>query len=394
MSVNWTYPTNMLKLVPGRGNTIIVTGQNSTTKAQWVPLQATAANGFYVRIYFYVEPAYINPPEFTRKPVISAPIAGKTTVGYTLALSGKEDQSLVTWYQCEHASCDRPRAVAVSRGNNPLRSYTLTPGDIGKYIQVGVQPKHNISDPGKEVFAVSSKPVVSGDVKTRTVSPDFRSFVEAENPTYENGMWTVLGTWTSVAGEAFVNGYGLRVSNSPDAPGAGRPQNPHAALLYQHDEPTADMQVKVVMTPEKTAGQGFGIAGDAGDDERNQRADIYIKYDPRTKTGYALRFWRTIQSAEKCMFQLFKIDNGVGTPLDSQQELTGVFKPNTTITLSIVGTKFTARGANSVDGETLSLEGTVTPNQFGGAGVYWSGSVPVGNSNVYSLIELSYPQSK
>jgi len=79
--------------------------------------------------------------------------------------------------------------------------------------------------------------------------------------------------------------------------------------------------------------------------------------------------------------------------VDSQQELTGVFKPNTTITLSIVGTKFTAKGSNNLDGETLSLEGTVAPNQFGGAGVYWSGSVPVGNSNVYSLIELSYPVS-
>jgi hypothetical protein len=151
------------------------------------------------------------------------------------------------------------------------------------------------------------------------------------------------------------------------------------------------MQVKVVMTPEKTAGQGFGIAGSPDDDDRTQRADIFIKYDPRTRTGYSLRFWRTIQSAEKCMFQIYKIENGVGTPLDSQQQLTGVFKPNTTITLSVVGSKLTVKGSNSVDGETLSLTGTIAPNPFGGAGVYWSGSVPIGNSNVYSLIEVSYP---
>ena len=91
------------------------------------------------------------------------------------------------------------------------------------------------------------------------------------------------------------------------------------------------------------------------------------------------------------MFQLYKIENGVGTPLNAQQELTGVFKPNTTITLSVVGTKLTVKGSNTVDGETLSLEGTIAPNTFGGAGVYWSGSVPVGNSNVYSEIEISYP---
>ncbi len=44
-----------------------------------------------------------------------------------------------------------------------------------------------------------------------------------------------------------------------------------------------------------------------------------------------------------------------------------------------------------MDGDTLALDGTIAPNDFGGAGVYWSGSVPVGNSNVYSQIEISYP---
>jgi hypothetical protein len=91
------------------------------------------------------------------------------------------------------------------------------------------------------------------------------------------------------------------------------------------------------------------------------------------------------------MFQLYRIENGVGSPLNGQQELTGVFKPNTTITLSVTGSKLTVKGFNSVDRETLSLEGIIAPSTFGGAGAYWSGSVPVGNSNVYSLIQISYP---
>ena len=170
-----------------------------------------------------------------------------------------------------------------------------------------------------------------------------------------------------------------------------RVPNPYAALLYDQGEPKGDMQVKVVMSPEKTAGQGFGIAGSPDDVPRVERADLFIKYDQRTKNGYSLRFWRTIQAADKCMFQLYRIENGVGHPLNNQQQLTGVFKPNTTITLSIIGDKFTAKGSNTVDGETLSLEATVTPNTFGGAGAYWSGSVPVGNSNVYSEFAISYP---
>jgi hypothetical protein len=395
MSIDWTASSSLVKFKPAAtAASVLIEGQNTTSKAQYVEVRAIAANGFYVTVHILVEPAYVSPPAFVKKPVVGAPVNGKVSVNYALNLAGREDQSVITWYQCADAACSNPRKVAVSRGNTPLRSYILQAGDVGKYIGVGIQPKHNLSDPGLVVTVASTKPIAAADIKSTTVSPDFRNFVETENTSYENGMWTVLGTWTSVTGDLLVNGYGLRVSNPPAAAPGARAANPHAALLYQRDEPTGDMQVKVVMTPEKTAGQGFGIAGDPGDDERNQRADIYIKYDPRTKTGYSLRFWRTIQSAEKCMFQLYKIENGVGTPVNSQQELTGVFKPNTTITLSIVGNKFTAKGSNSIDGETLSLEGTIAPNQFGGAGVYWSGSVPVGNSNVYSLIELTYPVSK
>jgi len=253
---------------------------------------------------------------------------------------------------------------------------------------------------------VAAKPITAAEVRSTTINPNFRNFVAAESPAYENGEWTVVGTWTPVTGDKLVNGYGLRVSGlmgaapargfgGTAAPASGPAQpilaNPYAALIYNHDAPTGDMEVKVVMSPEKTAGQGFGIAGSPDDIPRVERADIFIKYDPRTRNGYSLRFWRTIQAADQCMFQLYKIENGVGHPLNDQQELTGVFKPNTTITLSVVRSRITVKGSNSVDGETLALEGTITPNPFGSAGVYWSGSVPVGNSNVYSELEISYP---
>jgi hypothetical protein len=41
-----------------------------------------------------------------------------------------------------------------------------------------------------------------------------------------------------------------------------------------------------------------------------------------------------------------------------------------------------------VDGETLHLEGTITPNHFGGAGVFWPG----GSANVYSRMDILYLQ--
>jgi hypothetical protein len=407
--ITWSAASDMVTLSSTTGGKVTVTGNNKTGRAEYVTVNAKAANGFYVTVHVNVEPVFVDPPKFAAQPVVATPIDGKVAVHYALALDGHEDQSLITWVQCDDTACTSPRKVAVSRGNLPLRSYTLTAGDIGKYLRVSIQPKHNISDPGPEVVATAPRPITAGEVKLATVDPDFRNFVETENPVIVNGEWTVIGTWTPVAGDNLVNGYGLRVSGllgAPPArgfgggaapppvtsdPSAPRVPNPYAALIYQKDEPTGDMQVKVVMSPEKTAGQGFGIAGSPDDIPRVERSDIYIKYDPRTKNGYSLRFWRTIQAADKCMFQLYKIENGVGHPVNNQQQLTGVFKPNTTITLSIVGTKFTARGSNTVDNETLSLEGTVSPNNYGSAGVYWSGSVPVGNSNVYRELQISYP---
>ena len=119
----------------------------------------------------------------------------------------------------------------------------------------------------------------------------------------------------------------------------------------------------------------------------NLHADVLIKYDPRTKNGYALRYWRTNKATGKCIFQFYKIENGAGSPLDDQQAMTGVFKPTTHLTIKATGNKLTATASNDVDKEVLSLESTVVPNRFGGAGVNW----PRGSTNTYSRIEISYP---
>jgi len=382
-AIHWSTDSKLVALSADNGKSINVTGRNATNRAEYVTVKAQAANGFYVTSHIYVEPQYIDPPTFVRKPVIGIPLDGKIAVTYALNLAGREDESIIDWYACDDAQCATRREVAVSRGNFPLRQLTLLPGFADKYIEASVRPKHNISDPGPETVAVSAKPVRAGEIKANVINPNFRNFVETPDTDYVSGMWTVLGTWTSSVGDNLVNGYGLRVASIG------------SQLLYQNDNPTGDMRVKIVMTPEKTAGQGFGIAGSPDDNAgpRNQKADIYIKYDPRTRNGYSLRFWRTIQAADKCMFQLYQIVDGVGHPVSDQQQLTGVFKPNATIILAVIGNTFTATGSNTTDSESLSLKAAVTPNNHGGAGVAWTGSVPFGNSVVVSQFEVSYPSA-
>jgi len=91
------------------------------------------------------------------------------------------------------------------------------------------------------------------------------------------------------------------------------------------------------------------------------------------------------------MFQLYQLTNGVGTPLNDTQVLSGVFHPNTELVLTVTGDQLSVEAHNDFNSDTLSLQGTITPNALGGAGVAWYGTVPRGNSNVYSRIEISYP---
>jgi len=373
-TINWSTKSDLISLSQPTGANVIVTGRNTTSQAEWVPIHATASNGVYVTSYVFVEPKYIDPPSVTVAPKIHLTKHGMATVDYKLKLQGKEDQSLVSWYICDDAAGTNSRCVAISRGNQPLKTLPLTPGYVGKFLKVTVQPKLSISEPGPEVQAVSTKPVAIADVRSTTVSPNFRNFVTDTNDTYVSGLWTVLGTWAVVTGDDYVNGYGIRPSTA-------------AYLLYQQDADSSDMQVDLVMASEKT-GQGFSVPGSPAESgPRNLHADVYLKYDPRTRNGYALRFWRTTQSADKCLFQFYKIENGTGSPLNDQQVLTGVFKTTTHMTLKATGTTLSVNATNDVDKETLTLKGEIPPSHFGGAGVFWPG----GSSTIYSRIEVSYP---
>jgi len=377
--ITWSTSSGLVSLSNTVGRSTVVTGRNTTGSAQYVPVKATAANGFYATAWVYVQPAYVDPPGLISPPVLGAPSNGTVSLSYRLHNPADHaDQSIITWFSCEAPACASPRTVAVSRGDAPLAVYTLTPGDVGKYLRAAIEPKLEFSDPGPAVAATAEAPTPKSAVTSSTVSPNFRNFATTVNDSYVSGYWTVLGSWTSVAGSAFVNGYGVRAAS------AG------SALLYQQDAPAGDMRIDVVMSPEKTEGQGFGMPGSAADGN-TQNADIYIKYDPRTQTGYSLRWWRTTQSAHKCMFQLYRHTHGVGAPASPVQVLTGVFKPNTYMTLSIAGSTFTVQAHNDVDSETLSLSANVPANAYGGAGIRWSGSAPIGNSNVISTFRISYP---
>lgn len=385
-TITWSNSSNLISLNQPTGASVVVSGANNTSVSQYVPVTVSAPNGFFITAWVFVQPPFIPPPTLVSPPTLTAPFNGTVTVQYTLnAAAGRTDQSVITWYSCDDASGSNPRPVAISNGNVPLQTYTLQLGDVGRYLRATIQPKVDISNAGTAVSVVAGTPIAKSNIVSTTVSPNFTNFPVTANSNYVSGYWTVLGTWTSQAqptGSTYVNGWGVRVASQG------------AAILYQQDAAYGDMRVDVVMSPEKTAGQGFGSPGSGADSNPPtfvQNADIYIKYDPRTDNGYSLRWWRTTSSATDCLFQLYQHINGVSSPVSASQVLTGAFKPNTMMTLTIIGNVFTVAASNTSDSDVLFLQGTVAPNTYGGTGTRWSGTVPSGNSNVYSLFQISYP---
>ena len=360
-TTTWSTPSNLVSLSRTTGPTVVVTGRNETEHAEWVPVEATAANGLYATAWVSVEPSYVDPPAVVSGPALSRPMNGNINLEYKLNLEkGREDQSIATWSVCNDPTGSNKRVVAVSRGDKPLRSLTLAPGYVGKYIKVSLAPRNQRSKPGTALSIISKVPVMASDVDLTKVSPDFRNFVVTPNQSFAKGMWTISRNWRIESGEGLENGYGIH-STGP------------ASLFYQRDADTGDMQLDLLFRPDKTEGQVFSVPGSPADSGLNNlHADIYIKYNPRTGNGYSLRFWRTTQSAEKCMFQFYKITNGIGTPLDNHKELSGVFKRDTHLILKVTGDMMTAIASNTKDHDTLHLQSKIVPNHYGGAGMSWS----------------------
>ncbi|HEY4330750.1 MAG TPA: pectinesterase family protein [Phycisphaerae bacterium] len=383
-TLTWSTTSDLVSLSRTTGPDVVVTPQNKTAAAQYVPIQAKASNGLYITAYVNVEPKFIDPPAVTTAPKIMPPADGKAAVDYVLDLGGRDDQSLITWFTCDDAAGANAKKVAVSRGDIPLKAYTILPGDVGKFLRVSVEPKHPVCEAGPAVFAISSKPIASSDIPSSTVSPNFRNFVETPSNASTPGLLSILGGWAVVPGENYANGYGVRAG----AAGGGRGGAAGgSSLFYFKDGDAGDMQVDLIMTPDKTEGTVFAVPGAPTDTgTRNSHGDIFIKYDPITRNGYSLRYWRSTQSASACSYQFYKIVNGAGSPLNDKQVLSGVFKQNTLLTLKVTGTTISVSAHNTVDGEKLNMEATIAPNHFAAAGVTSTGA-----STVYSQMKVSYP---
>lgn len=376
-----------VKLTDNGDGTCKVEGTNNDDAAKKVIINASTESGLEAAVGITVKPSKLDAPEYIKTPVITNDGQGSLKVDYSLDLGSREDMSAISWYRCTDAEGSNKVLVAVTRNDSPEYTYKLTAGDVGYYIMAKVESKNIRSDYGTPVNTVYDKAIGVKDVRSKNLSTDFSNFPNIKQSEIKAGFWTVdynrpadtesFGSWQGAdTEEPWV--YGVTGNGCV---GAGLYQGTQGSrLMYTPVEGTyGDMSLKLVVDPAKTAGQGFGSAG--------QYMDVLLKFDTSTLTGYGLRIIRTRDSSNAVTFVLVKYDNGAVTEI-SDKVIASCYVTGCTISLKTEGNKLTAHVETPTEQladqaakgypHVVDLTADIAANSFGGVAIQHTGTTGTG----------------
>lgn len=376
-----------VKLTDNGDGTCKVEGTNNDDAARKVIINASTESGLEAAVEITVKPSKIESPVFTKAPVITNDGQGSLKVDYSLDLGSREDMSAISWYRCTDAEGSNPILVAVTRNDSPEYTYKLTAGDVGYYIMAKVESKNIRSDYGTPENTVYDKAIGVKDVRSKNFATDFSNFPNVKQSEIKAGFWTVdynrpadtesFGSWQGADTEEPWK-YG---TTGNGCVGAGLYEGTQGArLMYTPVEGTyGDMSLKLVVDPAKTAGQGFGSAG--------QYMDVLLKFDTSTLTGYGLRIIRTKASSNAVTFVLVKYDNGTVTEI-SDEVIASCYATGCTISLKVEGNKLTAHVETPTEQladqaakgypHVVDLTADIAANSFGGVAIQHTGTTGAG----------------
>lgn len=376
-----------VKLTDNGDGTCKVEGTNNDDAAKKVIINASTESGLEAAVGITVKPSKLDAPEYIKTPVITNDGQGSLKVDYSLDLGSREDMSAISWYRCTDAEGSNKVLVAVTRNDSPEYTYKLTAGDVGYYIMAKVESKNIRSDYGTPVNTVYDKAIGVKDVRSKNLSTDFSNFPNIKQSEIKAGFWTVdynrpadtesFGSWQGADTEEPWK-YG---TTGNGCVGAGLYEGTQGArLMYTPVEGTyGDMSLKLVVDPAKTAGQGFGSAG--------QYMDVLLKFDTSTLTGYGLRIVRTKASSNAVTFVLVKYDNGTVTEI-SDEVIASCYATGCTISLKAEGNKLTAHVETPTEQladqaakgypHVVDLTADIEVNSFGGVAIQHTGTVGSG----------------
>lgn len=394
--IKWNVITNNNKdveITKKQINSCIITGKNYKEAPKKVIIEASTEAGLKAAASITVLPLFLKAPEFSKKPHITKD-AGQLKLNYSLNTGGRIDQSHISWYRCTNDKGNNPVKTSVSRMNSPERNYKLTKGDIGYYIKAVISPKHNRSHTGKDISVITNKPVTKDDIITKNfIETYFKNFPGDNQKNILPGFWTVdtykpedtkeykwtidnnENAWFYGSAKGGCRGYGFLQKHKG------------ARILYTPVKGAyQDMEVLLKVDPCKTAGQGFGSA-------TAQYMDIYIKFDTKTLSGYALRIIRTTKHANAVDFILIKYKNGITKAITEPVSAT-CFRTGCSINLKVTDNILNAhvktttpKPSGKTDGlpHVVNLKTKIENNNFGGSGIQHTGSAGASSTMLHYM---------
>ena len=383
----------------------MVEGCNSSPESKEIVVCACTESGLEAAVSITVEPYLLDAPYCVQKLSL---VKGERTVTlhYELSSGEREDTSEISWYRCDNSVGAGAVLCGMSKGGIPLRTYHLTEGDVGKYLKAVILPRIKGSLIGKAVEAIMTEPVKESAVDRNHLFTDFSEMPEENLWDFKKGCWIpdcarpidikidsdTFGSWSMDDGIPAWK-YGETGNGSE---GVGLYQNTQGARLRYSPVTThgGDMSITVKADPAKTAGQGFGSAG--------QYLDLGIKFDAEKLSGYALRIIRVKEASDGVAMALVEYQDGRSRYLTGFQ-LTSCFLTGCTLKVALQGKKLTASVTTKMPqpvykvekGYTheVKLEAEVESSPHGGILIWHTGTPGMGgwqNTTMLHSIVVEY----
>ncbi|GAB3008626.1 hypothetical protein GCM10027051_06280 [Niabella terrae] len=400
--LNWQLggAAHAARLIVRNDSSCLLIPANHTDSTCRVQVLARTRSGLEAVSFVSILPELEDPPEFLQALRLQTTDSGGLRLAYQLQ-TVYPDRSDISWYRCRDPRGVDAIRIGVTRQEHPLRRYQPTAADAGYYIMAVIKPRHQMSRMGAPRSVISSRPVAAA-----AVLPAPRSLVfEPEWMAVDNQPELLPGFFSF---DAFApedtRSYQWQADNSRPAwyVGAGTDGAADHFGLVQAQQGARmrytpmggsykNMEIRMTAIPAKTAGQGFGSA-------RAQYLDLFIKFDTRHLTGYALRIERTSKYSDAVDFTLMRYDNGKVEPLSSPVS-TVCFRPDCEILLSYQEGLLRVHAENKRIKEdpgvgralsaVVDIEVAVPPNDFGGFGIQHTGTVGAGATLIRDL-EVSW----
>lgn len=373
-------------------------------------VKASAPNGLVAHIVLHINPQSVDAPVVVGTPSI--------TIGQNLAAlqinydKSFTDTSTITWFRGS-APNDKAVQVAITTLAEPYKNYQLSAGDIGQYLTALVTPKYEFSAAATtSVEVTTARAITSTDVANPLViSTNFANITRVGHAINQPNVWyadtikpaDVNQAWVPATTDPWT--YAVNTRDGISGTRGLLTSTQGARLLYQPQGAFSDISLALNLTPEKLAGQGFGSATD-------QYLEIYIKWDPVTKTGYALRFQRLASdplngnkpipsSGNSVRVSMIEYVNGTATLLPNCYVESSVYMPGMQLMFKLTGNTLTA-DVITLSPQTATQMNYALPSAIhfsapvqnassthGGFGVQFTGTATAGNRTQLEKLEVT-----